>query len=207
MLELFLLCAVSLFSIVNPFGAVPLYLAMTPHYENKERNHTVLMTSIYFVIILMTFFFAGNYILSFFGIKVDALRIAGGIVIVNSSFALLNDQFAQRSANLQVQQEAMTKNDISFSPLAMPMLSGPGSISVLIGWYSEYAQWEEHLLIAGVILVNGLVVYLVLRLAPNLYKILGVSGLKAGSKIMGFIIMSIGVQSILKGIVSLIKTM
>jgi multiple antibiotic resistance protein len=207
MLELFLLCAVSLFSIVNPFGAVPLYLAMTPHYENKERNHTVLMTSIYFVLILMTFFFAGNYILSFFGIKVDALRIAGGIVIVNSSFALLNDQFAQQSANLQVQQEAMTKNDISFSPLAMPMLSGPGSISLLIGWYSEYAQWEEHLLITGVILVNGLVVYLVLRLAPNLYKILGVSGLKAGSKIMGFIIMSIGVQSILKGIVSLIKTM
>jgi multiple antibiotic resistance protein len=208
MLELFVAVLAKLFSIVNPFGAVPMYLTMTTHYETKARNRLILSTSLYFTGILLVFFWAGAYILSFFGLTVNALRIAGGLIILNSAFALQNDKFAEnRGVDEKIQQKAMESQDIAFSPLAMPMLSGPGSISLLIGFFAEYEQWEERLAISAVILAMGVIVYLVLRSAPLLYRFLGVSGLKAGSRIMAFITMAIGVQFIISGVVALVKMM
>jgi multiple antibiotic resistance protein len=208
MLELFVAVLAKIFSIVNPFGAVPMYLTMTSQFETKERNRLILSTSLYFTGILMVFFWAGAYILSFFGLTVNALRIAGGLVILNSAFALQNDKFAEnRGVDAAVQQKAQETHDIAFSPLAMPMLSGPGSISLLIGFYSEYEMWEQKLVITGVIITMGLIVYLVLRSAPLLYRFLGVSGLKAGSRIMAFITMAIGVQFIIMGVVALVNSL
>ncbi len=206
MIEIFIAVLAKVFSIVNPLGAVPMYLSLTAHYDERERLKISRATSIYFVGILLAFFWAGSYILSFFGLTVNALRIAGGLVILNSGFSLLNDNFAQsRAMNTEVQREALVKADISFSPLAMPLLSGPGSISLMIGFFSEYQTWQERLVISAVILVIGLVVYGILRLAPTLNRVLGVSGLKAGSRIMAFITMAIGVQFIIAGIVALVQ--
>jgi multiple antibiotic resistance protein len=208
MTSLFIAVLAKLFSIVNPFGAVPMYLTMTAHYSEAERKKLVRNTSIYFVAILLAFFWGGAYILSFFGLSINALRIAGGLVILNSGFSLLNDQFAQsRAMSEAVQKEAMEKPDISFSPLAMPMLSGPGSISLLIGIFAEQENLTQRLLISTVIMLNGVIVYVVLLLAPFFYRFLGVSGLKAGSRIMSFITMAIGVQFIIGGIVALVKSL
>ena len=208
MITIFIAVLAKLFSIVNPFGVVPMYLTMTSQFEAKERKRLVLSTSLYFVAILLTFFWAGAYILSFFGLSINALRIAGGLVILNSAIALQNDKFAEnRGVDEKIQQKAMESHDIAFSPLAMPMLSGPGSISLLIGFFAEYELLEERLLITGVILLMGIVVYAVLRSAPLLYRFLGESGLKAGSRIMSFITMAIGVQYIISGIVALVKTL
>jgi multiple antibiotic resistance protein len=207
MTTIFIAVLAKLFSIVNPFGTVPMYLTMTAHYSDAERKKLVRMTSIYFVGILLAFFWGGAYILSFFGLSINALRIAGGLVILNSGFSLLNDHFAQNRVGDAVEKEAMDKPDISFSPLAMPMLSGPGSISLLIGIFAENELLAEKLLISGVIMLNGVIVYVVLLLAPFFYRFLGVSGLKAGSRIMSFIAMAIGVQFIIGGIVALVKSL
>jgi multiple antibiotic resistance protein len=206
---IFVAVLAKLFSIVNPFGVVPMYLTMTSNYAKNERNRLVLNTSIYFVGILLVFFWAGAYILSFFGLSINALRIAGGLIILSSALALQNDKFAEnRGVDEEAQKRAMeSTNDIAFSPLAMPMLSGPGSISLLIGFYAEYEKWEERLAISGVIIVVGIIVYLVLRSAPLLYKLLGATGLKAGSRIMAFITMAIGVQFIISGVVALVKSL
>jgi multiple antibiotic resistance protein len=205
-MELFISVLASLFSVVNPFGAVPMYLSLTPDYTKSERARLSLQTSFYFFMILVSFFFAGTYILGFFGLDINALRIAGGLVILNSSFALLNDRYQQnRGGSPAIAAEAKTKQDISFSPLAMPMLSGPGSISLLIGLGATYQALDKRLVIVAVILLNALIVYGVLRTAPFLFRLLGVSGLKAGSRIMGFITMSIGVQYIIFGITELVK--
>jgi multiple antibiotic resistance protein len=206
---LFVAVLAKLFSIVNPFGAVPMYLTMTNNYGDRERRQLVLSTSIYFVGILLVFFWAGAYILGFFGLSINALRIAGGLVILNSAFALQNDKFAEnRGVDENIQKHASeSTHDIAFSPLAMPMLSGPGSISLLIGFYAEYENWNERLVISVVIILLGLIVYLVLRSAPLLYKFLGATGLKAGSRIMAFITMAIGVQFIIAGVVALVKSL
>lgn len=208
MLELFIAVLASLFSVVNPIGAVPVFLSMTSNYTVKARNKTVLSTSIYFMAILMVFFFAGSYILSFFGISLNAMRIAGGIVILNSGFELLSKKPEEsRGLSPEVTEEALHKNDISFSPLAMPLLSGPGSISLLIGLNAQNTEWMQRLMIAIVILVMGAVVYLILRSAPYLNRVLGIAGMRALSRIMGFIVMAIAVQYIISGIVALVDSL
>jgi multiple antibiotic resistance protein len=207
MIELFFAALGALFSVVNPLGAVPIFLAMTPHYTMAERNTTARSTGIYFVLILLLFFFAGTYILGFFGINLSAMRLAGGMMIVSSGYGLLSGKFEEnRAINDKVAAEALEKQDISFAPLAMPLLSGPGSISYLITQFNEHDTWPERAAIAMVIVVLGFLVYLILRSAPYLYRLLGEAGLKALSRIMGFIVMSLGVQFIIEGGIKLAKT-
>jgi multiple antibiotic resistance protein len=204
-LEFFFVIFGALITVVNPIGAIPMYLSLTGDFTNKERNDTALNTSIYFILILLSFFFAGSSILNFFGISINAMRIAGGLIILTTGYALLSGKFEEsRAINKAVKAEAKTKSDVSFSPLAMPLLSGPGSISLLVGWNTEYTEWDKQLLIAGAVIFTGAMVYLVLRFAPFSFKVLGHTGLKAISRIMGFIVMAIAIQYIITGIVSLV---
>ncbi|MBV6653769.1 MAG: MarC family NAAT transporter [Mameliella sp.] len=208
MLELFLAVLASLFSLVNPLGAIPVFLAMTPHYTQQERTQTALHTSLYFTLILLSFFLAGSLILSFFGISINAMRIAGGLVILLSGYSLMSGKFAEgRAVDKKVKQEALTKDDISFSPMAMPLLSGPGSISYLISIQAEHVTWEPRLVVAAVVVSMGAIVYGILRYSPYLQKIMGVAGLNAMSRIMGFLVMAIGIQNIISGIVELVKVL
>lgn len=208
MLELSFAVLASLFSLVNPLGAIPVFLAMTPHYTKEERTQTALHTSLYFTLILLAFFFGGALILSFFGISLNAMRIAGGLVILASGFSLLNGKFAEgRTIDKKVKEEALMKDDISFSPMAMPLLSGPGSISYLIGVQAEQTDWAAQLSIAGVVLLTGVLVYGILRYSPYLQRMMGVAGLNALSRIMGFIVMAIGIQNVITGVVGLVKVL
>jgi multiple antibiotic resistance protein len=208
MIELYIAVLASLFSLVNPLGAVPLFLAMTPNHTQQERKKIAINTAIYFSLILLSFFFAGTLILGFFGISLNAMRIAGGLVILSSGYSLLGGNFAEsRAISKSVKEEALVKEDISFSPMAMPMLSGPGSISLLIGMFAQYPDIPEKLIIASVIITMGVIVFLILRSAPFLQKVMGVAGLKALSRIMGFIVMAIGIQYIIGGGIELIKLM
>jgi len=193
----------SLFSVVNPLGAIPIFLSLTADHTPEERSRTSLFTSIYFVLILMSFFWAGTYILSFFGISIPALRAAGGLVIMLSGFALLNGNMAKKRVGDKVKKEALEKDDISFAPMAMPMLSGPGSISLLIGYFSAYPELNDKLVVATVIVLTGLIIYIILRFSPLLFKVLGEAGLKAVARIMGFIVLAIGIEFIVSGVIQL----
>ena len=107
-MDLFVNSLIALVSIVNPLGAVPLFLALTPTYTQKDRSRSARQTSIYSVLILSGFFLAGAAILEFFGISLQAVRIAGGIIILNSGFSLLNGRFEQsRAVNEKVKEEAL----------------------------------------------------------------------------------------------------
>ena len=194
----------SLFSVVNPLGAVPMYLTLTTKMSAKDRNVTARKTATWFMLILVTFFFAGSFILDFFGISLNALRIAGGIIIVNSGFGLLNSKFEERRMDEDMTHEAQESEDISFTPMAMPMLSGPGSISLLIGLFAEQSEWVSLGLIVGVIIVMALLIWLVLSISPLLNRWLGRTGLSALSRIMGFLVMSIGIEMLLGGLVALV---
>lgn len=206
MFELFVTVFAALFSVVDPPGAIPLFLAMTPDHTKEERNKTARNTSFWFIALMLAFFLAGTAILTFFGITLNAVRIAGGLIILLSGYALLEGKFGEsRAMNEAVQDEAREKEDISFAPMAMPMLAGPGSISLLIGMYSENPDWASRGVVIGAILLLGLSIFLILRASPALYKIMGVAGLKALSRIMGFLVMAIGIQFIISGVVALVS--
>jgi len=206
MLELYIAVIAALFSVVNPLGAIPVFLAMTPEHTVEERRSTALHASLYFFVILAAFFFAGSAILGFFGITLTSLRIAGGIIIFGSGAQLLSGSMSQsRTINKEIKAEALVKEDISFTPLAMPLLSGPGSISLMIGYYSTYPDLTSRGTIIGSLLTLTLIVFLILRTSPLIFRILGVAGIRAISRIMGFIVMAIGVELITSSISEVLR--
>lgn len=157
-------------------------------------------------IILIISFFVGQYVLDFFGISIEALRIAGGIIIVNSGFSLLSGQFTKtRGINKQVENDIQTRNDIALTPLAIPMLAGPGSISLLIAFYQEHNSYSEIIIGSLAILAVAISIFVILRSAHYLSKILGSSGIVAISRIVGFIVIAIGIQYIVSAAISIIQ--
>ncbi len=197
----------ALFPVINPFGATPVFLVLTESMDKQTRSHLALRACLYVIGILVTFFFAGTIILNFFGLRIEDLRIAGGIMIMRSGFSLLNPDEAHRGKHLskEVQEEGMQKNDISFTPLAMPLLSGPGSIAVVIGMYDKVVGFHEIGSIIVSIILVAFASYLILRSSQEFTRFLGKSGMAALSRIMGFIVLSIGVSFILNGILSLVE--
>lgn len=207
-MEFFLATLFSLFSIVDPPGAIPVYVAMTGDRPLPERNKIALMTSLYFLLILVSFFLAGSYILSFFGLTVHSLRIAGGMTLLISGFGLMSGSFAKRRGyDKDAEKQSHERTDIAFSPLAMPLLSGPGSISYLITQFSQHPAWSERSMILAAIVSVAFLVWACLRIAPFLFKMFGTGGLNAIARIMGFIVIAIGVQFIVDGLVHLVQEM
>lgn len=206
-MELFIYLFAALFSVLNPIGTVPIFVGLTQDDTKKERSRISLWTAINVFIILIISFFIGQYVLTFFGISIDALRIAGGMIIVGSGFSLLSGKFKKtRGINKSVENEIQNRNDIALTPLAMPMLAGPGSISLLIAFYQEHQKTEEIIWSCLAILVVAFVIFVILRSAHYLAKILGGSGIVAISRIVGFIVIAIGIQYIVSAIISIIKS-
>nr|WP_254244774.1 MarC family protein [Hymenobacter sp. BRD67] len=123
-MEILLATVTTLFSVVNPFGAMPMFLTLTSDDTNSERTATALRSCVYMMAILSVAFFGGQYILNFFGINIQHLRIAGGILLMRSAFDLLTPGANRDRVGPDALEESKQKDDISFTPLAMPMLSG-----------------------------------------------------------------------------------
>ena len=145
---------VSLFSIVDPLVAVPVFVSLTERFSPERRIQIAKQSSIYVLGVLLVFFIAGSLILKFFGISIEGLRIAGGLMIIGSAVEML-----QKKERLlpQEQQESESKDDIAFSPLAMPILSGPGSIALIIGLTSDAKTFSHYLVIFLVIVLVSFV--------------------------------------------------
>mgnify|MGYP003587591112 FL=1 len=211
-MDIFIYLFVALFSVLNPIGTVPIFVGLTQGYTASERSKTSLVTSINVFIILMISFFVGQYVLSFFWLSITALRIAGGIIIASSGFSLLNGNFSKnKGINKKVQKEVEARQHIALTPLAMPMLAGPGSISLLIAYYQELGESGsaitsvEILFSCLAILAVAVLIYIVLRSAHYLAKILGSSGIVAISRIIGFLTIAIGIQYIISATLSIIR--
>jgi multiple antibiotic resistance protein len=197
---------IALFTVVNPFGAMPVFLTLTADSTQEHRNRQAQKACLYFVSILIVFFLGGSYILNFFGISLESLRIAGGIIIIKSGLDLLNAQYEKnKSIKKDVMEEASRKNDISFTPLAMPMLSGPGSISYLIGMAGAIEEQLQFVYVSVAIIITGISAYIILRMSPLFVKLLGKSGLVVLSKMIGFIVLALGIQFIVNGVSPLLE--
>lgn len=205
-MDLFFYLFAALFSVLNPLGTVPIFVGLTQDYNKAERSRVSLWTAINVFIILVISFFVGEYVLTFFGISIDALRIAGGIVIATSGFSLLTGEFnKKRGVNKKVAHDASNRNDIALTPLAIPMLAGPGSISLLIAFYHEHHTTPEIIIGISAIFVVAIAIFIMLRSAHHLADMLGASGIVAISRVVGFIVIAIGVQYIISSVLAIIN--
>jgi len=199
-LTLFIAAFTSIISVANPLAAMPVFLSLTERNTKTERISIAKKSSFYMFVVLIVFLLLGTYIMSFFGISLPGIRIAGGLIILRAAYAMLNPAHSERKISEEAQEAAKQKEDISFSPMAMPMLSGPGSIAVVIGLASQAKGFMDLLITSlAIILVAG-ISYGVLRLAPFSARYIGPTGMSVITRMMGFIAMAIGVQFILNGI-------
>jgi MarC family membrane protein len=195
MTALFISTFVSLFSLINPLSAMPVFISLTNGFPKDHLFRTIRRTSLYVFLVCLISFLIGEFVLNFFGVSIHALKIAGGIIISRSGFQLLN---AQHKSDIHgpIEDESRMKEDISFSPLAMPLLAGPGSISLLINLALQHEAYDAKAIVIAAIFMVCLSIYLILSSAPFILKYLGQSGLRTMSKIMGLLVLSIGIQMI-----------
>jgi MarC family membrane protein len=187
----------ALFPIVNPPGGIPMFFTLTGEFTRAERNRTALRTAFYVTAILVTFMLVGRFVLSFFGISLPVLKIAGGLIVANTAWGMVT---ATSRMTTEESSEALTKQDISLTPMAMPMLSGPGSIGVVMGLAAHANGILAYVgMVIGIVLV-GLSVLMFLRLGGPLVKRLGPTGMGAITRIFGFLILSIAVQLVWDGV-------
>lgn len=205
LLAFFILSFTTLFSVVNPFGAMPVFLALTANDSKEYRISQARKAAINMTWILGFFLLAGVFILHFFGISLEAIRIAGGLIILRSGYRLLNT-VEKQSLTKESKLEGMRKKDISFTPLALPLLSGPGSIAAVITLASQTDNLFEYGAAFLAILVVSIITFLVLRISMKLMPLLGSGGMDALSKIMGFIIMCLGIQFIINGLYPVLES-
>jgi len=207
----FVTVLIGLFSLINPLGALTVYLTLTQDYKEDQKLQTLKKTCIYIFLICIVSYYIGVYILNFFGISIPALRLAGGLVIFRSGWQLLNVTHKKELRN-SIREDSNQREDISFSPLAMPLLAGPGSMSFLITLFSNRSeQWSFAIMQDGFAILAVLIVvialYFIFKYAPRLIKYTGQSGILALSKIMGFIVIGIGVQMIINSLVLFSKSL
>lgn len=191
------LTVASLLPIANPFSTSALFLAITPQLSAAERNRQAFRAGLYMAAILLLFLLAGALIMSFFGISVSGVRIAGGMVVSYLGFRML---FPQENLSDEGKTEATRKYDVAFTPLAMPSLAGPGSIAVILGVSAEIEHGVAYLVVGLGIVVTSIVCWLVLRAAGRLVDFLGQNGIDAIARVMGFLLICIGVQFVAFGI-------
>jgi multiple antibiotic resistance protein len=187
----------ALFPIVNPLGGIPLFFSLTAGFPEKERHRTALKTAMYVVAILVVFMLVGRFVLNFFGISLPVLKIAGGLIVANTAWGMVTGSSRMTMAE---SSEALTKEDISLTPMAMPMLSGPGSIGVVMGLAADADHFLSYLGMVVGIIALGLTVYLLLRLGGPFVNRLGPSAMGAINRIFGFLILSIAVQLVWNGV-------
>lgn len=199
----------ALLPIVNPLSTVGLVVSITQDLTEAERRAQIARACIYMFAILTAFLVAGGVIMGFFGISIPGLRIAGGLIVSYIGFRMLFPDVVGISG--QEQAEAEHKRDVSFTPLAMPMLSGPGAIGVIIGIASTAQQGERvilnHALVAIGIALTAVISYVVLRAATRLNSLLGATGMNAITGLMGFLLICIGVQFVINGAAEAIRTL
>ncbi|MFV0336918.1 MAG: MarC family NAAT transporter [Chthoniobacterales bacterium] len=200
MLHAFAFAYAALFPICNPLGNAAIFLSITGGEKAALRHLQALKGSVYMLAILVCFYFIGDMILNFFGLSMEAIRIVGGLIVAKIGFQLLTPK-KENTHSAAEENEAQEKEDISFSPLAMPLLAGPGSLAVVISLSAlRYDFMSPSMIgtIIGIVAVCG-TCWIVLRQADFILRFLGVNGANAMTKIMAFLLVAIGVQLTLTG--------
>jgi len=193
-----------IFPIANPFSTAPILISLTPTASEQTRKRLATRACIYMAALLTLFLLLGALILQFFGITLQSLRIAGGLVVAYLGFRMLFPP-----ERLTAAKEDSADDDplqLAFVPMAMPMLSGPGSISVVLAMATQVAQQEDiatmiagYAVVTAGIFVSAFLCWIVLWSSGAIVRFLGKGGIEAATKLMGFLLICMGTQFVLTG--------
>jgi len=186
----------ALLPITNPVGALAAYAGLSGDLDAAQVRKQATRTGLYVFAILAVFTLFGSLVLSAFGITLGALQIAGGLVVAHSGFGMLA---SSPRLNRDEHADAQAKTDISFSPMALPLIAGPGAIGVCIALTARYPAWSDRLSIVVSAAVIGAIIVVTLRFGTPLIDKVGTAGIGALTRVLGFLILAIGVELVVHG--------
>ncbi|MBI4397539.1 MAG: NAAT family transporter, partial [Candidatus Omnitrophica bacterium] len=200
LIDFTILSFASLFVIVDPIGLIPTFLVITEGNSQKERVRTAILASITAFIILMVCAFTGQWVFRIFGVTLPAFEIAGGIVLLLIALDMLQARKTAVKETKEEEAEGIRKEEVAVTPLAVPMLAGPGAITTVVLLASKAAGIHQQLILLGAIFLVCFLTFVVLRIAAVHSYLLGVISMKVIMRLMGLLLATIAIQFILNGI-------
>jgi multiple antibiotic resistance protein len=203
----FLKSFISLLALINPVGAVPFFLSLTSEQSEAERRRTIRVASISVFCVIAVTTVLGQQIITFFGISVGSLEVGGGIIMLLMAINMLNAQIGNTRATAEERNEAESKNSIAVVPLAIPLLTGPGSISTVIVYAAGAQHWYDRIGLVAIGAVLATVCFWSLRLAEPIARWVGQTGINIGTRLMGLMLSALAVEFIVEGLKALLPNL
>ncbi|MBU1371064.1 MAG: MarC family protein [Bacteroidetes bacterium] len=203
-LTLLLLYMTSFITLMNPLGIMPVFLTMTSGLDKKGRRRTAIRSLVTAFFTLIAFAFGGELLFSFFGISVAGLKVVGGVLFFILGYDMLN----ARLSRIKVTPEEVNAyvKDVSITPLGIPMIAGPGSITNAIILMDQSETPAQKIILIASILIVCLIILVILLSGDQIMKVLGDTGNKILMKLMGLIVMVLAVEFFFTGIEPYLKT-
>jgi multiple antibiotic resistance protein len=200
-----LLCFTSFFTLINPLSTMPVFMTMTAGLTEKERNQTARKATLVALITIVMFALSGQLLFNFFGISVNSFRIVGGVIF----FIMGMDMLQARLGQVKIKDSEVKTyvNDISVTPLAIPMICGPGAITNSIVLMEDaHSLTRKIILFASIILVLY-ITYIIFYSSTRIIKMLGQTGINVMMRLMGLIVMVIAVEFFFSGLKPIVMEM
>lgn len=198
-----LLALSSIFFLVDPFAAIPSFIALTDGTDARERRRMAWRASLTCFIVLTSFALAGQYIFSLLGIKLPAFELAGGLILLMIGIDMLEARRSPTQESSGETEEAAQKEDASIVPMGIPMLAGPGAISSVMVLVGESRSWWQMGAVLLAIGVTALISYVVLEGAERIRRLLGETGIRILVRIMGLLLVALAMQFFVNGLTGL----
>ncbi len=195
---------ISLLAIMDPVGAMPVFLAVTHDNTDRERSVIARRALLATVVILVLFGAIGRQVFSAFGITMPAFSIAGGLILLRIAFNMLEARPRRTRRTPQEEEEAVRREDVAIIPLAMPLLAGPGTITGVMVLVAQSRGPLQLLSIVGAVVLVSTISFLLLRAASKVQNLLGTTGLHIITRVMGLLLAAISVQFILNGLTAVL---
>lgn len=194
----------ALFAIMNPFLTLPIFLAMTSEESVKKQRIIALQIVLYCGIMCVVIAFAGNHILSFFGVSIDHFRVAGGLVLMTIAFSMLNGKETSSHTGSSQEKKHLDNNDIAFYPMTFPMIVGPGTITTLVVYAYQAHHVSQYTGYAAVVLGVLAIMFAVLFFASSIGHILSNKMRIIMTRIMGMLLAAIAISMVVAGLKTLL---
>ncbi len=188
-----------LVAIINPVGLLPVFVGLTSHQTEAERNHTGKIANLAVVIILLVTIVAGQHILNMFSISLSAFRIAGGTLIAIIAMSMLQGKLGEVKRNQEEDRESSAMESVAVVPLALPLMAGPGAISSVIVFAAEHNTLVDLVGMFVTVLAFGALSFGLFRMASVIYRVLGKTGINVITRLMGLLMLSIGIEVMAAG--------
>lgn len=193
-----LLCLTSFFTLINPLGTLPIFMTMTADLNSKERNRVAKKASIVSFFTIVVFALSGQILFNFFGISVNSFRIVGGVIF----FLMGMDMLQARLGKVKIKDSEVKSyvSDISITPLAIPMICGPGALTNAIVLMEDATTLEKKIILFASVFAVMLITYFILFSSSKIIKLLGETGNNVLMRLMGLIVMVIAVEFFFSGL-------